>query len=79
MNKIILGSLIAGSMLLAGCSTTHQKIDQLSTDVGMLSQKVDALQGDVNQLHQDVQAVSSEAARANQRLDNQQTMVKYKK
>ena len=57
----------------------NQKIDQLSTDVGILSPKVDTLQGDVNQLHRDVQAVSSEAARANQRLDNQQTMVKYKK
>ncbi len=79
MNKIILGSLIAGSMLLAGCSTTHQKIDQLSTDVSTLNQKVDALQGDVNQLHQDVQLVGSEAARANQRLDNMQTMVKFKK
>lgn len=77
MNKIIIATLITGTMFLAGCSTTNQKIDQLSTDVQILNQKVDTLQGDVNQLHQDVQQVGSEAARANQRLDNQ--VVMYKK
>ena len=79
MKKIIVATLITGTMLLAGCSTTNQKIDQLSTDVQILNQKVDTLQGDVNQIRQDVQVAGSEAVRANQRLDNQETMVRYRK
>lgn len=79
MNKIIIAGLIAGCATLAGCSGNHVKLDQLSSDVQVLNQKVDAIQNDVNQLHQEASEASSEAARANQRLDNQETMVRYRK
>ncbi|PAC11846.1 hypothetical protein CDL17_05880 [Salmonella enterica subsp. enterica serovar Heidelberg] len=53
-NQLILGAVVLGSTLLAGCSS-NAKIDQLSSDVQTLSAKVEQL---------------SNAARANQRLDN---------
>lgn len=69
-SKLVLGAVILGSALLAGCSSTA-KIDQLSSDVQSLTAKVDQLSGDVNAIRSDVQAAKDEAARANQRLDNQ--------
>ncbi|MGL9760526.1 MAG: major outer membrane lipoprotein [Symbiopectobacterium sp.] len=68
--KLVLGAVILGSTLLAGCSS-NVKIDQLSSNVQTLSAKVDQLSSDVNTIHADVQAVKDDAARANQRLDNQ--------
>jgi murein lipoprotein len=62
--------------LLAGCSS-NAKIDQLSSDVQTLNAKVDQLSNDVNAMRSDVQAAKDDAARANQRLDNQAT--KYRK
>ncbi|MBZ7110075.1 major outer membrane lipoprotein [Klebsiella pneumoniae] len=59
-----------GSTLLAGCSS-NAKIDQLSSDVQTLNAKVDQLSNDVNAMRSDVQAAKDDAARANQRLDNQ--------
>ena len=53
--KLVLGAVILGSTLLAGCSS-NAKIDQLSSDV--------------NAMRADVQAAKDDAARANQRLDN---------
>ncbi|VTP67222.1 Murein-lipoprotein [Leclercia adecarboxylata] len=53
------------------------KIDQLSSDVQTLNAKVDQLSNDVNAMRSDVQAAKDDAARANQRLDNQAT--KYRK
>ncbi|MDU7045596.1 MAG: major outer membrane lipoprotein [Enterobacter roggenkampii] len=60
----------------AGCSS-NAKIDQLSSDVQTLNAKVDQLSNDVNAMRSDVQAAKDDAARANQRLDNQAT--KYRK
>lgn len=60
--KLVLGAVILGSTLLAGCSS-NAKVDQLSNDV--------------NAMRSDVQAAKDDAARANQRLDNQAT--KYRK
>ncbi|EKB8099388.1 murein lipoprotein [Salmonella enterica] len=60
--KLVLGAVILGSTLLAGCSS-NAKVDQLSNDV--------------NAMRSDVQSAKDEAARANQRLDNQAT--KYRK
>ena len=57
--KLVLGAVILGSTLLAGCSS-NAKIDQLSSDVQTL-----------NAIRSDVQAAKDDAARANQRLDNQ--------
>ena len=74
--KLVLGAVILGSTLLARCSS-NAKIDQLSSDVQTLNAKVDQLSNDVNAMRSDVQAAKDDAARANQRLDNQAT--KYRK
>lgn len=68
--KLVLGAVILGSTLLAGCSS-NAKIDQLSSDVQTLNTKVDQLSNDVSAVRSDVQAAKDDAARANQRLDNQ--------
>lgn len=73
---LVLGAVILGSTLLAGCSS-NAKIDQLSSDVQTLNAKVDQLSNDVNAMRSDVQAAKDDAARANQRLDNMAT--KYRK
>lgn len=70
MKKIIGATLILGAVLLSGCSS-NAKIDQVQSDLGVVNQKVEALQNDVNMMRQDVDVARSEAARANQRLDNQ--------
>lgn len=70
--KLILGTVILGSTILAGCSS-NAKIDQLSSDVQTLNAKVDQISNDVSAMHSDVQATKDDAARANQRLDNQIT------
>ncbi|ENZ1131281.1 hypothetical protein ACLBLM_003315, partial [Salmonella enterica subsp. enterica serovar Bareilly] len=41
-NQLILGAVVLGSTLLAGCSS-NAKIDQLSSDVQTLSAKVEQL------------------------------------
>ncbi|AHF74151.1 major outer membrane lipoprotein [Candidatus Sodalis pierantonius str. SOPE] len=70
--KLVLGAVILGSILLTGCSS-NAKIDQLFSDVQTLNAKVDQISNDVNALRFDVQAAKDDAARANQRLDNQAT------
>lgn len=81
MNKYqaLLGTVVLGSTLLAGCANT----DQLQADVQSLNTKVDQLTSDVAALKQsqaqmasDVQEAKSEAMRANQRLDNMATTYK---
>ena len=42
--KLVLGAVILGSTLLAGCSS-NAKIDQLSSDVQTLNAKVDPVRG----------------------------------
>ncbi|MFS1563706.1 MAG: major outer membrane lipoprotein [Candidatus Arsenophonus phytopathogenicus] len=74
--KVVLGSIVLASALLAGCSNSSQ-ISKLSSDVQTLNSKVDLLSNDVQSLRTDVQTAKDEAARANQRLDNQ--VRRYKK
>ncbi|MDR5610944.1 MULTISPECIES: major outer membrane lipoprotein [unclassified Arsenophonus] len=74
--KVVLGSIVLASSLLAGCSNSSQ-INKLSSDVQTLNGKVDQLSNDVQSLRTDVQTAKDEAARANQRLDNQ--VRRYKK
>ncbi|CAA2929142.1 major outer membrane lipoprotein [Arsenophonus endosymbiont of Bemisia tabaci] len=74
--KVVLGSMVLASALLAGCSNSSQ-INKLSSDVQTLNGKVDQLSNDVQSLRTDVQTAKDEAARANQRLDNQ--VSRYKK
>lgn len=68
--KLVLGAVVFASALLAGCSNTSQ-LDALNSKVDGLTTKVDQLSGDVSSLHSDVQSAKDDAARANQRLDNQ--------
>lgn len=73
-NKVILGAVLAGSMVLAGCSSDkHATLDQVQSDVKVVQKKVDVLEKDVVGLRQDADQAKGEAARANQRLDNQAT------
>ncbi len=58
--KLVLGAVILGSTLLAGCSS-NAKIDQLSSDVQTLNAKVDQLSNDVNAMRSDVQAAKDDA------------------
>ncbi|EJI7821923.1 major outer membrane lipoprotein [Salmonella enterica subsp. enterica serovar Rubislaw] len=74
-NRLILGTVVLGSTLLAGCAS-NAKIDQLSSDVQTLSAKVEQLSNDVNAMRSDVQAAKDDAARANQRLDNKVSRVR---
>ncbi|MFV9998027.1 MAG: major outer membrane lipoprotein [Arsenophonus endosymbiont of Dermacentor nuttalli] len=74
--KVVLGSIVLSSVLLAGCSNSSQ-INKLSSDVQTLNGKVDQLSNDVQSLRTDIQTAKDEAARANQRLDNQ--VRRYKK
>lgn len=70
--KVLVGAVLAGSMVLAGCSSNKtEKIDSLGEQVQVIENKVDQLQGDVDAMKQDVLIVRGDAARANQRLDNQ--------
>lgn len=74
--KVVLGSIVLASALLAGCSNSSQ-INKLSSDVQTLNAKVDQLSNDVQSSRADIQSARDEAARANQRLDNQ--VRRYKK
>ncbi|AVQ86891.1 murein lipoprotein [Plesiomonas shigelloides] len=69
--KLILGTIVLSSTLLAGCANT--KLEQSVAD---LNTKVDQLATDVGSLRTDVQDAKAEAARANQRLDNMATSYK---
>lgn len=72
-NKVLLGTMLAGSLVLAGCSSDGVQLTKLDAQVHTLNEKVEVLQGDVNVLKHETKAASDEAARANQRLDNQAT------
>ncbi|MBQ9275164.1 MAG: hypothetical protein IJ228_10150 [Succinivibrio sp.] len=68
MNKfqVILGAAALGATVLVGCADTSRleaKIDALQADV-------DALKAQQSKLANDVAFVKSDAARANERLDN---------
>lgn len=69
--KVFFGALVL--TVLAGCSTHKQdtRLDRISSDVQSLHAKTDRLSGEVNSMRSDVQFAKEEAARANQRLNNQ--------
>lgn len=68
MNKfaVILGAAALGATLLSGCANT----DQLNAKVDAIAADVDALKTQQSKLANDVAFVKSDAARANERLDN---------
>ncbi len=59
--KIVLGSIVLASALLAGCSNSTE-VQKLSSDVQTLN-GVDQLSNDVQSLRSDVQTAQEEAAR----------------
>lgn len=71
IKKTIVGAMILGSVVLAGCSSKHADIEQVQADVQVVGQKVDVLEKDVAVLKQETDIAKGEAARANLRLDNQ--------
>lgn len=73
MKSIVVAGLVAGSLVMAGCSSKHAKIEQVQAEVQVVNEKVNLLEKDVTALKQDVDIAKGEAARANQRLDNQVT------
>ncbi len=77
VSKILVGILVTGSLVLAGCSSDKDAtLDQVQADVQTVQVKVDNLDKDVTALKQDAAIAKGEAARANQRLDNQVTTYK---
>ncbi len=68
MNKYtaLMGALVLGATTLVGCasdSALNAKVDAIAADV-------DALKAQQSKLANDVAFVKSDAARANERLDN---------
>ncbi len=70
INKILMGVVLAGSLVLAGCASDETHVEGQTLT---LEQRVDNLEQDVQVLDQKVEAAADEAGRANQRLDNQAT------
>lgn len=70
MNKfqVILGAAAVGATMLTGCAT--QGLDQLNAKVDAIATDVEALKTQQSKLANDVAFVKSDAARANERLDN---------
>lgn len=66
--KAVLGAAVLGAAVLAGCSSTS--LDQLNAKVDAIATDVDALKTQQSKLANDVAFVKSDAARANERLDN---------
>ena len=65
---VVLGAAALGASLLAGCQTAG--LDQLNAKVDAIAADVDALKTQQSKLANDVAFVKSDAARANERLDN---------
>lgn len=71
-DRLICSVIILSSFILASCASTT-KIIELSSEVRDLSGKIDQISSDIDNLRPEVEKNKSEAARANQRLDNQIT------
>lgn len=71
MNKfaVVLGAAALGATVLAGCNS-NTTLDQINAKVDAIATDVDALKTQQSKLANDVAFVKSDAARANERLDN---------
>ncbi len=69
MNKyqVLLGAAALGAAVLTGCASN---LDELNAKVDAIAADVDALKAQQSKLANDVAFVKSDAARANERLDN---------
>ncbi|HIV14543.1 MAG TPA: hypothetical protein IAB18_01320 [Candidatus Avisuccinivibrio pullicola] len=69
MNKyqVLLGAVALGATVLTGCTAN---LDELNAKVDAIAADVDALKAQQSKLANDVAFVKSDAARANERLDN---------
>ena len=65
---VVFGAAALGASLLSGCQTAG--LDQLNAKVDAIAADVDALKTQQSKLANDVAFVKSDAARANERLDN---------
>ncbi|MCL1604057.1 LPP leucine zipper domain-containing protein [Succinatimonas hippei] len=64
--QAILGAAVLSATVLAGCSSS----DALNAKLDAIAADVDALKAQQSKLANDVAFVKSDAARANERLDN---------
>lgn len=82
MNKLIkgvsFGAVILGVVAISGCSS-HEKLDQISSDIHVVDQKVNDLNSQLRDIHDQADQARAEAARANARLDNAEQIKSYKK
>lgn len=71
MNKFatVLGVAVLGAVVLTGCAAPAG-YDQLNAKLDAIAADVDALKTQQSKLANDVAFVKSDAARANERLDN---------
>ncbi|WHL24761.1 MAG: LPP leucine zipper domain-containing protein [Candidatus Blochmannia vicinus] len=71
-NRLVCSAIILSSFVLVSCASTT-KIKELSSEVHDLNEKIDQISSDIDNLRPEVEKNKSEAARANQRIDNQVT------
>ncbi|AGC03643.1 Major outer membrane lipoprotein 1 [Candidatus Blochmanniella chromaiodes str. 640] len=71
-NRLICSAIILSSFLLANCASTN-KIKELSSEVHDLNERIDQISSDIDVLRPEIEKTKNEAARANQRIDNQIT------
>lgn len=71
--KFIMVFVLAATLALVGCSgkSKSDRLAEIQTQVEVITAKVNQLQDDVNYVKQDSYIARGDAARANQRLDNQ--------
>lgn len=71
-NRLICSAIILSSFVLASCASTT-KIKELSSEVHDLNERIDQISSDIDVLRPEIEKTKNEAARANQRIDNQIT------
>ncbi|URJ24771.1 murein lipoprotein [Candidatus Blochmanniella camponoti] len=71
-NRLICSAIILSSFVLVSCASTT-KIKELSSEVHDLNERIDQISSDIDVLRPEIEKTKNEAARANQRIDNQIT------
>lgn len=71
--KLIVSTMIVSAALLSGgCSnSTRTKVDRLSSGSATMEHKIEQLDSDISILSSEVESAKKNAHRANDRLDNQ--------
>lgn len=71
-DRLICSVIILSSFILSSCASTN-KVKELSSEVHDLSERIDQISSDIDVLRPEIEKTKNEAARANQRIDNQVT------